>query len=134
MSPIVPYLTVSNASEAIDFYKKAFGAKENSRMPEEGGKRIMHADLTIHGGTIFVMDEFLEYGGAKHPNEERKSPVGIVIQLSTPKDVDAVYRQATAAGAKGTQEPTDMFWGARYACMIDPFGHEWMLNSPLPKA
>ncbi|WP_284735807.1 VOC family protein [Dongia deserti] len=133
MQAIVPYLTVSNASEAIDFYKKAFDAKENSRMPEENGKRIMHADLTIHGGTIFVMDEFPEYGSAKHPNAERKSPVGIVIQLSTPKDVDAVYAQAVAAGAKSTQEPADMFWGARYAAMLDPFGHEWMLNSALEK-
>ncbi len=130
---IVPYITVSSAPDAIAFYKKAFDAKENSRMPEENGKRIMHADLTIHGGTIFVMDEFPEYGGAPHPNAERKSPVGIVIQLPKPKDVDAVYAQATGAGAKGTQAPTDMFWGARYAAMIDPFGHEWMLNSPLEK-
>src|SRR5919109_3064016 len=110
MATIVPYLTVSNASEAIAFYKKAFDAKENSRMPEENGKRIMHADLTIHGGTIFVMDEFSEYGSAQHPTAERKSPVGIVIQLPTPKDVDTVYAQATGAGAKGTQPPTDMFW------------------------
>ncbi len=133
MQAIVPYLTVGNAPDAIEFYKKAFGAKENSRMPEENGKRIMHADLTIHGGTIFVMDEFPEYGSAQHPNAERKSPVGIVIQLPAPKDVDAVYAQATAAGATGTQAPTDMFWGARYAAMLDPFGHEWMLNSALEK-
>jgi len=133
MQSIVPYLTVSSASDAIEFYKKAFGAKENTRMPEQGGTRIMHADLTIHGGTIFVMDEFLEYGGARHPNEERKSPVGIVIQLPSPKDVDAVYAQAVAAGAKGTQEPQDMFWGARYAALDDPFGHSWMLNAQLPK-
>ena len=132
MQAIVPYLTVANASQAIDFYKKAFGAKENSRMPEEGGKRIMHADLTIHGGTIFVMDEFPEYGSAKQPSEERKSPVGIVIQLPTPKDVDSVYAQAVAAGAKGTQEPADMFWNARYAAVTDPFGHSWMLNAALP--
>jgi PhnB protein len=131
MQAIVPYLTVSNASEAIAFYKKAFDAKENSRMPEENGKRIMHADLTIHDGTIFVMDEFPEYGSAQHPNADRKSPVGIVIQLPAPKDVDAVFKQAVTAGAKGTQEPSDMFWGARYAAMIDPFGHEWMLNSAL---
>jgi PhnB protein len=133
MQAIVPYLTVSNADQAIAFYKKAFDAKENSRMPEENGKRIMHSDLTIHGGTIFVMDEFPEYGSAKHPNAERKSPVGVVIQLPTPRDVDAVFARATAAGAKGTQEPADMFWGARYAAMLDPFGHEWMLNSPLEK-
>lgn len=130
---IVPYITVSSARDAIAFYKKAFDANENSCMPEENGKRIMHADLTIHGGTIFVMDEFPEYGSAQHPSAERKSPVGIVIQLAAPKDVDAVYAQATGAGAKGTQPPSDMFWGARYAAMVDPFGHEWMLNAPLEK-
>jgi len=132
MQAIVPYLTVANASAAIDFYKKAFNAKENSRQAGEDGKRLIHSDLTIHGGTIFVMDEFPEFGGAKHPNEERQSPVGIVIQLPTPKDVDAVYAQAVAAGAKSTQEPADMFWNARYASLTDPFGHSWMLNSALP--
>jgi PhnB protein len=133
MNAIVPYLTVSSAAAAIEFYKKAFGAKENSRMADESGKRIMHSDLAIHGGTVFVMDEFLEHGGAKHPSEERKSPVGIVIQLPQPKDVDAVFRQAVGAGAKSTQEPADMFWGARYASLTDPFGHTWMLNAALPK-
>src|SRR5919198_225381 len=121
MATIVPYLTVSNASEAIAYYKKAFDAKENSRMPDEKTKRIMHSDLTIHGGTIFVMDEFPEHGGARGP--AGNSPVGIVIQLPAPKDVDTVYAQAVKAGAKGTQEPADMFWGARYASLTDPFGH-----------
>jgi PhnB protein len=129
MNPIVPYLTVSSASEAIAFYKKAFDAKENSRMATEDGKRLMHSDLTIHGGTIFVMDEFPEHGSARRPNGD--SPVGIVIQLPQPKAVDAVYAQAVKAGAKGTQEPADMFWGARYAALTDPFGHTWMLNSAL---
>ena len=131
MSAIVPYLTVSNASDAIAFYQKAFDAKENSRMPDQSGKRLVHSDLTIHGGTIFVMDEFPEHGSARRPNGD--SPVGIVIQLPTPKDVDAVYAQAVKAGAKGTQEPADMFWGARFAALTDPFGHGWMLNAALPQ-
>jgi PhnB protein len=131
MSPIVPYLTVGNAAEAIAFYKKAFDAKENSRMATEDGKRLMHSDLTIHGGTIFVMDEFPEHGSVQRPNGN--SPVGIVIQLAAPKDVDAVYAQAVRAGAKGTQEPADMFWGARFAALTDPFGHGWMLNAALPQ-
>ena len=132
MSAIVPYLTVSNASDAIAFYKKAFDAKENSRMPTEDGKRLMHSDLTIHGGTIFVMDEFPDHGSVG-PKAGQPVPVGLVIQLPTPKDVDAVYRQAVNAGAKSTQEPADMFWGARFASVTDPFGHGWMLNSELPK-
>jgi PhnB protein len=130
---IVPYLTVSSVSEAIDFYRKAFDARENARMqPDERG-RVAHADLTIHGGTVFLMDEFPEQGGAPAPNAQRPSPVGIVVQLPTPKDVDVVFAQAVKAGAKGTQEPADMFWGARFAALTDPFGHGWMLNSQLPQ-
>jgi PhnB protein len=132
VQPIVPYLTVKSVADAIAYYKKAFDATENSRMAEENGKRVMHADLTLHGGTIFLMDEFPEYGGAPSPTKERPAPVGIVIQLPAPKDVDAVFKRAVEAGGTGTAEPSDMFWGARYASLTDPFGHSWMLNSPLP--
>jgi len=130
---IVPYLTVSSVSEAVDFYKKAFEARENARMQPDDRGRVAHVDLSIQGGTVFLMDEFPEHGSAPAPNAERPSPVGIVIQLPNPKDVDVVYAQAVRAGAKGTQEPSDMFWGARFAALTDPFGHSWMLNSQLPQ-
>lgn len=129
---IVPYLIVKSVVDAIAFYKKAFDATENRRMDPDDKGRIGHADLTIHGGSVFLMDEFEEQG-ALAPTKERPSAVGIVIQLPAPKDVDAVYRQAVKAGATSNSEPADMFWGARFAALTDPFGHGWMLNAQVPQ-
>jgi PhnB protein len=131
---IVPYLTVKDASAAIDFYKKAFNAKENSRHRTDDGKRLMHADISINGGSVFLMDEFPEYGeggGTKAPNGQ-PVPVSMVINYEAPPQIDAAYRRAVDAGCKGTQEPEDTFWDARFAILVDPYGHTWMLNAPLP--
>jgi PhnB protein len=129
---IIPYLTVKDAAGAIAFYQKAFGATENMRMPAEDGKRLMHAALTIRGGTLFLSDEFPEHGGAA-PKEGQHVPVAIALACSAPADVDATYKQAVYAGATGTAEPADMFWGDRFAMLQDPYGHRWMLNAPLAK-
>jgi len=129
MQAIVPYLTVKGASEASAFYQKAFDAKENARHPAEDGKRLMHVALSIHGGDVFLCDEFPEHGGAPAPTKERPAPVQLTIQLKAPKEVDAIYAQAVKAGAAGVSEPADMFWGARFAQLRDPFGHLWMLNA-----
>jgi PhnB protein len=129
MQAIVPYLTVKGAGEAVVFYQKAFDAKENARHPAEDGKRLMHVALSIHGGDVFLCDEFPEYGGAPAPTAERPAPVQITIQLKAPKDVDAVFAQAVKAGATSIAEPADMFWNARFAQLRDPFGHQWMLNA-----
>ena len=129
MQAIVPYLSVKGASEAVAFYQKAFDAKENGRHPAEDGKRLMHVALNIHGGDVFLCDEFPEHGGAPAPTAERPAPVQITIQLKTPKDVDAVFAQAVKAGAASVSEPADMFWNARFAQLRDPFGHHWMLNA-----
>jgi PhnB protein len=131
MQAVVPYLTVSSADQAIAYYKKAFEAKENSRQAGEDGK-VMHADVSIYGGTIFVMDEFPNMG-ALGPKAGASSPVGMVIQFSKPAEVDRVYAQAIAAGGKKGQDPHDAFWGARFAFLTDPFGHSWMLNAALPQ-
>jgi PhnB protein len=128
----IPYLTVKGASEASAFYQKAFSATENRRMAEEGGTRLLHVDLSIKGGSVYLCDAFPEHGGGA-PKEGERVPVAIVINLGTPADVDALYKQAVGAGAKGTMEPSDMFWGARFATLNDPFGHSWMLNAPLPQ-
>lgn len=135
MQVVVPYLTVSNAAAAIDWYKKAFEARENSRSATPDGK-LMHADLTVYGGTVFVMDEFKkegECGGNRAPTKENPSPVGLVIQLSAPKDVDVIYAHAVSVGAAKGQDPEDTFWGARFAYLTDPFGHTWMLNAQVSK-
>ena len=129
MQAIVPYLTVKGASEASAFYQKAFDAKENARHPAEDGKRLMHVALSIHGGDVFLCDEFPEHGGAPAPSKDRPAPVQLTIQLKKPTEVDAIYAQAVKAGAAGVSEPADMFWGARFAQLRDPFGHHWMLNA-----
>jgi PhnB protein len=131
--PISPYLTVKGAADAIAFYQKAFGAKEKQRMPAEDGKRLMHADLTINGGTVLLCDEFPEYGGPGAPTNGGASSVAITIQYAKPAEVDATFQRAVNAGAKSVQEPQDMFWDARFAMLTDPFGHRWFLNAPLPK-
>lgn len=129
----IPYLTVKGGDDAIAFYRKAFDAAENMRMPADDGKRLMHASLTIHGGTVMLSDEFPEHGGTPAPTPERPSAVAIAISFDAPAEVDATFRRAVDAGAKGWMEPADMFWGARFAMLDDPFGHRWMLTAPLPQ-
>ena len=80
VQPTSPYLTVKGAADAIALYKKAFGAKEKSRMPAEDGKRLMHADITINGGTVLLCDEFPEYGGPPAPSKAQPARSGNVSQ------------------------------------------------------
>jgi uncharacterized glyoxalase superfamily protein PhnB len=133
VQPTSPYLTVKGAADAINLYKRAFGAKEKGRMPAQDGRRLMHADLTINGGTVMLSDEFPEHGGPLAPTNGSPPPVAITIQYKKPAEVDATFQRAVAAGCKSELEPQDMFWDARFAVLTDPFGHRWMLNAPLPK-
>jgi len=134
MQTVVPYLTVKGAAEAIEFYRRAFGATEDTRMPAEDGKRLMHAELTINGGSLYLSDECPEYDGASAaPVRGGKSSVAVSLEFVEPADVDSTYRQAVAAGANGDMEPEDTFWNARFAMLTDPFGHRWMLTAPLPE-
>ena len=115
---VVPYLRVKGADKAIDFYTKAFGAKERMRMPTPDG-RVMHAELEVAGGVFFLSDEFPEMGGGSG------APNGAVsVHLNVP-DCDALFKSATAAGAMAIMPPADMFWGDRFGKFKDPFGHEW---------
>lgn len=129
----IPYLTVKGGAEAIAFYQKAFGATENTRMAAQDGKRLMHASLTIHGGTVMLSDEFPEHGGPPAPTLSNPAGVAVAVVLDTPAAVDEIYHQALAAGATRIMEPADMFWGDRFAMLFDPFGHRWMLTAPLKR-
>ena len=133
VQPIVPHLTVRDAAAAIAFYHKAFSAIEESRMPAKDGKRLLHAVLTVNGASIFLADEFPEHGGVAAPKPGETTAAAVALQLGAPGQVDATFSKAVEAGAKGTMPPADMFWGARFAMLQDPFGHRWMLNAPLPK-
>jgi uncharacterized glyoxalase superfamily protein PhnB len=119
---LIPGLSIRGASDAIAFYKKAFGAKELSRMPGPDGK-LMHAELKIGDRVLFLGDEAPEMG-APSPQTLGGSPVSLMHYV---KDVDAVYARAVAEGAKPVMPPADMFWGDRYGMVLDPWGHRWAL-------
>jgi PhnB protein len=114
------YLIVDGAAAAIDFYKKAFGAKETGRFPTPDGK-IMHADLMIGGGHVMLADASPEMG-FRGPEAFGGSPVSLCIYV---EDVDRVVARAVAAGAKATRPVADQFYGDRTGGLTDPFGHVW---------
>jgi uncharacterized glyoxalase superfamily protein PhnB len=116
------HLVVRGASEAIEFYKKAFGAEVKGVMPGPGGK-VMHAEIMIGDSAIMLNDEFPEMG-AKAPATLGGSPVTLHIYVP---DCDALWNRAVAAGAKITMPLADMFWGDRYGTLTDPFGHKWSI-------
>ena len=119
---VIPYLAVDDASAAIDFYKRAFGANERVRMPMPDGK-VMHAELEVGDSLVMLSDPFpqSEY---KTPKDAGATTIGIFLYT---EDVDATHKRAVEAGATSTQEPEDMFWGDRFARVTDPFGHSWQM-------
>ena len=117
---ITPHLVCAGAADAIEFYKRAFGAVEQMRLPAPGGG-IMHAALKIGDSMLMLVDEMPEWGSLG-PKALKGSPV--TVHLSVP-DVDATLARAVAAGANVTMPVADMFWGDRYGQLEDPFGHKW---------
>ena len=117
---VTPYLIISGAADAIDYYKKAFGATELMRMPAPGGT-VGHAEIKIGDSPIMLADEFPEMG-YKSPQTLGGSPVSIMIYVA---DVDSVFNQAIAAGGKVQRPVKDQFYGDRSGTLEDPFGHVW---------
>jgi PhnB protein len=115
-----PYLVVSDAVRAIDFYKQAFGATELVRMGGPNGT-IGHAELKIGDSIIMLSDEMM---GNRSPQTLGGSPVSIFLYV---EDADSVFSQALKAGAKSDAPPTDMFWGDRFGKLTDPSGHLWAI-------
>jgi uncharacterized glyoxalase superfamily protein PhnB len=120
---VAPHLVCANAAEAIEFYKKAFGATEETRMAGPDGKSIMHACIKINGAPVFLVDENPQWGIAS-PQTLKGTPVTIHLQVD---DVDALYDRAVKAGATAMMPPADMFWGDRYGVVVDPAGHKWSI-------
>jgi PhnB protein len=117
-----PYLIVKGAAQAIEFYKKAFGATELMRMPQPGGK-IGHAEIKIGDSPIMLADESPDVG-AHSPQSIGGSPVSIMLYV---EDVDRIFSQAVAAGAKVKRPVADQFYGDRTGGIEDPFGHLWYI-------
>ena len=128
---LVPHLVVAGAARAIEFYKKALGAVEVSRMPEQGGgPRLMHATLKIGDATVFLCDDFPEYCGGVTRAPKPGTLASITLHLDV-ANCDAAVDRAVTAGATLKMPPSDMFWGDRYGQVTDPFGHEWSFAHPL---
>jgi len=117
---VTPHLVVKNAGQALEFYKKAFGAEEILRMPGPGGM-IMHAEVKIGNSHVMLNDEMPDYG-AVGPQTIGGTPVTLHLYVN---DVDSFFKRAIQAGAKEEMPVTDMFWGDRYGKLVDPFGHKW---------
>ena len=120
---ITPHISIKNASAAIEFYKKAFGAQEHCRMLGPDGKAIMHAVIQIGDSVLMLNDEFPNMG-CLSPTTLKGSPVAIHLYVD---NVDVVFNRAVKAGAKTTLPVQDMFWGDRYGKLEDPFGHQWSI-------
>jgi PhnB protein len=119
---VTPSIVIRNAAQALDFYKKAFDAKEVYRLAAPDGK-IVHAEMQIGDSRVMMSDEFPEWQSYA-PQSIGGTAATLMIYVD---DVDASYKQALDAGAKVMSEPTDQFWGDRMAGLYDPYGHRWSL-------
>jgi PhnB protein len=117
---LTPYLMVTGAARAMDFYKNVFGATEIMRFDDPSG-RIAHAELRIGDSVLMVSDEYPEMG-FKGPQTIGASPVLIMLYV---ENVDACFARATAAGAQVVKPLRDEFYGDRTCTFTDPFGHLW---------
>ncbi|MFA5958272.1 VOC family protein [Hyphomicrobium sp.] len=123
---ITPHLVCAGAADAIDFYKKAFGAEEVMRLASPNGK-LMHAAIKIGNASVMLVDELPEWGSSS-PLTLGGSPVTLHLYVA---DVDAFVARAVKAGAILRMPVEDMFWGDRYGIIEDPFGHKWSVATHL---
>jgi PhnB protein len=121
---LTPYLAVDDASEAIEYYKQAFGAKERVRMDAPDGK-IGHAELEIGDALVMLSDPFPQ-ASTRPPKELGGTSASVFMYV---EDVDAVVKKAVDSGATVTMEVADQFWGDRFGTITDPFGHVWSIAS-----
>jgi PhnB protein len=116
---VTPYLIIKGAADAIEFYKRAFGATELFRMEREG--KVGHAEIKIGDSPIMLSDEHPEMGYTS-PTTLGGTPVSIMIYV---EDVDTIFKQAIAAGGEQQKAVQDQFYGDRSGSLKDPFGHVW---------
>jgi PhnB protein len=120
---VTPALTVKNGAEAIEFYKRALGAKELMRIPGPDGKHLMHGEIEVGNSRVMLADESPEMG-CRAPASLGSVSSSLYVYV---EDVDKSFRRAVEAGAKALMPPTDMFWGDRFGQVEDPSGHRWGL-------
>ncbi len=120
---VTPYITVRNGAEAIEFYKRAFGAQETERITGPDNKSVMHAELKVGDSIIMLSDEFPQ-GHTRSPQGLEGTTASLFLYVA---DVDAAFKRALDAGATVAMPLADMFWGDRFGTVADPFGHMWGL-------
>lgn len=121
---LTSYLVVQNAAEAIEWYKKAFDAKETFRMNGPDGKSVMHAEMKIGDSHIMLSDETPAHPYMKSPKSVGAVTGGLMLYV---KDVDSVFNRAVGAGATAQGQVSNMFWGDRMGNVVDPFGQSWSI-------
>jgi PhnB protein len=120
---LIPAIAVKDCAQAIEFYKKAFGAEERYRLIDPESGKIGHAELTIHGSLLMLSDEYPEF------NETPETLGGVSAKfLIMCPDVDAAFARAIEAGAEVVIPVSTQFYGHRDGRVRDPFGHEWLLS------
>ncbi len=123
---LTPYISVSDAAAAIDWYREVLGALETNRFVGDDG-RVGHAEVVIGGSTLMLADEYPEVD-VHSPTHYGGTPVSLNLEVV---DVDHTYRLAVEHGAESEREPSDQFHGNRNAIVRDPWGHRWMLTQPI---
>jgi PhnB protein len=121
---LTPYIEIEDAAEAIEFYKRAFGARERGRMDAPGGK-IGHAELEIGDSLLMVADPFPQ-STISTPKDLGRTTVNLFLFV---EDADAVVQQAVNAGATVTRPVENKFWGDRFGIVTDPYGHTWSIGT-----
>lgn len=122
MHTVTPHLVCAGAADAMEFYKKAFGAVEMHRLAGPDGK-LMHGAIRIGDSVVMLVDENPEWQ-AFGPKYLKGSPVTLHLYV---EDADAFFAKAVASGATAMMPVTEMFWGDRYGVVTDPFGHNWSI-------
>jgi PhnB protein len=118
---VTPYLVVDDAAKAIDFYARAFGAKEIFRLPM--GDKIGHAEIMIGDSHVMLSDEWPDMN-MRGPKARGGATASMMVYVD---DVDAMFAQALKAGGTADKNPENQFWGDRMGTLVDPYGHRWML-------
>lgn len=124
---LTAHLVIEGAADAMDFYKRAFGAEELGRAPMPDGKKLMHGLMKFGDSMLMLVDAFEEFG-AKGPKAFGGSPVTLHVYV---EDADAAFQRALDAGCTVAMPLADMFWGDRYGKVRDPFGHEWSIATKI---
>lgn len=130
IQPIIPHLALDNASAAVEFYVKAFGAQEIRRQPAPNNPaKLLHAELELNGGRLMLADDFPEMRGGKASTAKALGGSPVTLHLTSEK-AEQLFNQAVKAGAKVVMPFGPQFWGSNYGQVQDPFGLLWSIGTP----